>query len=551
MLHELRVENLLLIERAELRLAPGLNVITGETGAGKTVLAHALDLLLGGKARTGIVRPGAAEAYVEGVFDLPAELRTTLGDAVSPDAEELVLARRVGASGRTRALVNGRSATAGDLRDIGVALLSFYGQHEHRRLTLGSAQLDILDGYCGPAQLDLRRRASAAHDTARDARAALDALRADTGARERELDLLRFELDEIDLAAPDPGEHAELLARRERLRHLEALRAAALGAGEALAPEDGPGAAELLSAGGGLLDGVDGVDADLDALAVRWRAVALEATDLGADLRRYAEGLEGDPGALEAVEERLEVLDRLLRKHGGTIEAVLAHAHACRLRIAEQGDADARAGELEARLAAALAEQDAVGRELRGAREAAGPRLARAVEGGLADLAMEGARFEVRLEPREAGPAGSDAVEFLLAPNSGVPAGPVRDAASGGELSRVMLALLAIAGEGPGSTLVFDEIDAGIGGQTARAVGARLQTLAGERQVLCITHLAQVASLADRHFSIEKDPGADPARTTVTQLAEAQVVGELVRMLGGDADDVGARRLARELRKAA
>ena len=551
MLHELRVENLLLIERAELRLAPGLNVITGETGAGKTVLAHALDLLLGGKARTGIVRPGAAEAYVEGVFDLPEDLRETLGDAVAPDADELVLARRVGASGRTRALVNGRSATAADLRDIGVALLSFYGQHEHRRLTLGSAQLDILDGACGPGQLELRRRAAAAHDAARSARSALEELRTDAGARERELDLLRFELDEIDAAAPDPAEHADLLHRRERLRHLEALRGAALGAAEALAPDDGPGAAGLLSAGGGLLDGVDGVDAELDELTARWRAVTLEAADLGAELRRYADGLEGDPGALHAVEERLEVLDRLTRKHGGTIEAVLAHAEACRARITEQGDADARTGELEARLAAALADQEAVGAQLHAARAEAAPRLAREVEAGLADLAMEGARFEVRLEAREPGPAGADAVEFLLAPNSGVPAGPVRDAASGGELSRVMLALLSIAGEGPGSTLVFDEIDAGIGGQTARAVGSRLQALARERQVLCITHLAQVASLADRHFSIEKDPGADPARTTVTELAEAQVVGELVRMLGGDADDVGARRLARELRRAA
>ena len=551
MLHELRVENLLLIERAELRLAPGLNVLTGETGAGKTVLAHALDLLLGGKARTGIVRPGAAEAYVEGVFDLPDGLREALGDLVAPDADELVLARRVSAAGRTRALVNGRSATAADLRDAGMTLLSFYGQHEHRRLTLASAQLDLLDGFCGPGQQELRAQAAAAHEDARSARAALDELRRDAGARDRELDLLRFELAEIEAAAPDPAEHAELRARRARLQHVEALRGAALGAAAAVDPDEGPGAASLLSGGGALLDGVEGVDAPLDALAERWRSVALEAADLGGELRRYADGLEGDPGALEAVEERLAVLDRLLRKHGGTIEAVLAHADLCRGRVAEQDGAEARAAELEAALAGALARQRDVAAALRGARAAAAPQLAEAVSAGLAELAMEGASFDVRLEEREPGPTGADAAEFLLAPNSGVPAGPVRDAASGGELSRVMLALLSLAGAGPGSTLVFDEIDAGIGGQTARAVGGRLQALARERQVLCITHLPQVASLADRHFSIEKDPAADPARTTVTELAEQQVVGELVRMLGGDADDVGARRLARELRKAA
>ena len=551
MLHELRVENLLLIERAELRLAPGLNVLTGETGAGKTVLAHALDLLLGGKARTGIVRPGAAEAYVEGVFDLPDELRERLGDAVAQDAQELVLARRVGASGRTRALVNGRSATAADLRDIGVAVLSFYGQHEHRRLTLGSAQLDLLDGFCGPGQADLRARAAASHEAAHTARAALEDLRDGAAARERELDLLRFELDEIDAAAPDPAEHADLAGRRDRLRHLDALRAAAFGAAGALVPDDGAGAAELLASAGASLDGVAGVDPALDELAARVQTLTLEARDLGAELRQYADGLEGGAGELDGLEERLGLIDRLVRKHGGTVDAVLAHAETCRARIAEQDDAQARAGALDAQLEAALGDQHATSAALHDARAAAAPRLADAVSAALGDLAMEGARFDVRLEPREPGPAGVDAVEFLLAPNSGVPAGPVRDVASGGELSRVMLALLAIAGDGSGTTLVFDEIDAGIGGQTARAVGARLQELARERQVLCITHLPQVASLAARHFSIEKDPGADPARTTVTELSAQEVVGELVRMLGADADDAGARRHARELRRVA
>src|SRR4051812_32392839 len=316
---ELRVENLLLIERAELRLAPGLNVLTGETGAGKTVLAHALDLLLGGRARAGIVRPGAAEAYVEGVFDLPAALRGELGERLPADAEEVVLARRVSAEGRTRAYLCGRSAAVGDLREVAAGLIAFYGQHEHRRLTLASSQLDLLDGFCGPDQAERRQRAAAAHARVRELEAALEELTGLAGARERELDLLEFELAEIDGAAPDEAEEAELLGVRERLRHLEALRTAALGAAEAAAPEEGAGVVSLLGAGGAALDGTEGVDPALDVLAERWRALSYEADDLAGELRRYAEGLEAEPGALEAAEERLAALDRLGRKHGGPI----------------------------------------------------------------------------------------------------------------------------------------------------------------------------------------------------------------------------------------
>jgi DNA repair protein RecN (Recombination protein N) len=550
-LQELRVENLLLIERAELRLAPGLNVLTGETGAGKTVLAHALDLLLGGKPRPGIVRPGAAEAYVEGVFDLPDGLRAQLGERLPEDAEELVLARRVSAEGRTRALLNGRTATARDLREAAETLLSFYGQHEHRRLTLASAQLDLLDAFCGPEQAARREACAAAHARVRAAERVLAEVQERGGARERELDLLVFELEEIEAAAPDADEERELLAARERLRHLEALRAASLGAAEALTPEDGPGASGLLAAGEAVLADVDGVDPQLDALAERWRSLALEAADLGAELRRYGEGLEGEPGALEAAEERLAVLDRLKRKHGGSIADVLAHAERCRARRAELEGAEEAGARAEAEVGAARAERDRAAQALRETRATAAPKLSRAVRKALADLAMPGAAFEVVLEPRDPGPTGADGAEFLLAPNSGVPAAPIREAASGGELSRVMLALLGVANDRSSATLVFDEVDAGIGGQTARAVGARLRELAAGRQVLCITHLPQIASLAERHFSIEKDPGADPARTTVTELREPEVVGELVRMLGADAGDAAARRHARELLRAA
>jgi DNA repair protein RecN (Recombination protein N) len=555
---ELRVENLLLIERAELRLVPGLNVLTGETGAGKTVLAHALDLLLGGRARPGIVRPGAGEAYVEGVFELPDALRGELGERLPTDAEEVVLARRVSPEGRTRAYLCGRSAAVGDLREVATALLSFYGQHEHRKLMLASAQLEMLDGFCGAEHLARRAAFGATYARVRELEKSMAELRERAGARDRELDLLQFELAEIEAADPSEAEEAELLAARGRLRHLEALRAAALGAVQAAAPDEGEGVTALLATAGAGLDGVSGVDAALDGLAERWRALAYEADDLAAELLRYADGLADEPGALEAAEERLAVLDRLKRKHGGTVADVLGHAERCRERREELAGAEVALEEGSAELEAARADlADAAG-ELRAAREQAAPRLAAAVRERLADLAMEGASFEIALEERDPGPTGADTVEFVIAPNPGVRAAPLREIASGGELSRVMLALLGVAhgdsardAAGSDATLVFDEVDAGIGGHTARAVGAQLLALAEGRQILCITHLPQIASLAARHFSIEKDTGAEPARTTVRELRSGEVVAELVRMLGADADDAGARRHARELLKAA
>ncbi len=552
MLHELRVENLLLIERAELRLQPGLNVITGETGAGKTVLASALDLLLGGRARQGLVRPGAEEAYVEGVFELPDTLRDALGDRVPADADELVLARRVSAEGRSRAYLAGRSCAVTDLRDVAAGLIAFYGQHEHRRLTLASAQLELLDGACGAEHLAARAAYAAHLARVRALDGSLGELRERAGARDRELDLLSFELAEIEEASPSEAEESELVARRDRLRHVEALRVAARGGAEALAPDDGVGVTALLAAGGGGLEGVRGVDPALDPLAERWLALAIEASDLAGELRGYGEGLETDPGELEAIEERLAAWDRLKRKHGGTLALVLAHAQHCRERRDELDGAEVALEAATAALAAAREELGVRALALREARQAAAPVLAAAVRERLAGLAMGAAVFEIAVEPRdEPGPKGADSVEFRIAANPGVPAGPLREIASGGELSRVMLALLGVANDGSSATLVFDEVDAGIGGQTARAVGGQLRDLAAGRQLLCITHLPQIASLATRHFSIAKDATVEPAVTTVRTLGKNEVVGELVRMLGAGEDDVAARRHAKELLKAA
>ncbi len=554
MLLELRIENLLLIERAEVRPGGGLNAITGETGAGKTVLAHALDLLLGGKPRSGIVRPGAEEAYVEGVFELPdgllegealADLRERVGDGDG----EIVLARRVSAEGRTRAFVQGRSATAADLRELGGRLVSFFGQHEHRKLTVASAQLDLLDGFCGDAHMALRAQVADAHGRVRRLRAELEELRSRAGTRDRDLDLLRFELAEIDEVGPTVEEEEALTAERARLREVDGLRAAAAGGAEALIPADGDGGAvQTMAAAERLADAVDGADPALDALAARLRGLRLEAEDLGGELRRYLDDIDADPERLEQVETRLSEYDRLMRKHGGTVEAVLAHAERCREERARLENGEVAVEQAEADLAQAEQERTKLAAKLTKGRREAAPRLAKGVVAELAALAMDGATFEVVLEPREEiGATGAERVELMLAPNPGVPAAPVRESASGGELSRVMLALMAVAGAGGSPTLVFDEVDSGVGGQTARAVGDRLRALGAGRQVLCITHLPQIAAMADQHFRIEKSPGEEVALTRVERLEDKAVVEELCRMLGADAADAGARRHAKEL----
>ena len=559
MLRELRVENLLLIERAELRLAAGLNVLTGETGAGKTVLAHALDLLLGGRPRPGIVRPGADEAYVEGAFDLPEHLPGELGERLPPDVEEIVLARRVGSDGRTRAYLNGRSTTVGELRDLAGTLVSFYGQHEHRKLTLSAVQLQILDELCGEDHtLRLRGCAQAFAETRR-LTGELDALRELSAARERELDLLEYELAEIDAAALTEREHDELLAARERLRRIDALRSAAAAGAEALASDssDLPGSAQLLAGAASRLEALVGVDPRLDVLGERLRALLIESQDLATELRRYGEEAEiaqlgGEETRLEEIEERLARIEHLSRKHGGSVQAVLDHGARARARHEELAGAEVALARTEKRLGDARAALEEHVKAVSQARKSAAPRLARSVRDQLASLAMGEATFEVVLTPQDPGPSGGDAVEFLIAPNPGVPAGPLREIASGGELSRIMLAIMSVVtAPSMDSTLVFDEVDAGIGGHTARAVGARLRELGEGRQVLCITHLPQIASLGDRHFTIVKDTSARPTRATVVRLGEPEVVSELVRMLGADATDAAAHRHARDLRRAA
>ncbi|MDE3130202.1 MAG: DNA repair protein RecN, partial [Acidobacteriota bacterium] len=398
--------------------------------------------------------------------------------------------------------------------------------------------------------------------------------------RERELDLIGFELREIEEIDPSAEEEAELLGERERLRHREALRVAAATAAAALVPEDGDGAGALLARAAVELGAAGAFDGELSPLAERVAALRYEAEDVAAELSSYLDRLEAEPGRLELLEERLAAFARLARKHGGGIAEVIAHADACRSRRAALEDADVTFEAVAEALESAREARERIGAELADARREAAPRLAAAVLDRLEELAMADARFEITVAERAGGygPRGRDAVEFLIAPNPGLPIGPLREVASGGELSRVMLALLSAAHGGAagadgsgaagvgaearaatreaatrdgGSLLVFDEVDAGIGGHTARAVGKHLQALAAGRQILCITHLPQVAAAANRHFTIEKDASRAPAVTTVAAVEGDAVVGELVRMLGADQGDRAARGHARELLKAA
>jgi len=566
MLIELRIENLLLIERAELSLDRGLNVITGETGAGKTVLAHAIDLLLGGKSRKGIVRPGASEAYVEGLFAVPdgllkrpefAELRERLSD---PDATELALARRVTPEGRTRAYIEGRSATAADLQLLGGALVAFYGQHEHRKLTLAGAQLSSLDAFASsttPAHSERLDRLAALYAEANALQNRLAELELLNGRRERELGLIEFELAEIEELAPDVLEEEVLSAEREKLRAVDRLRVsgeAALAAfdGDESGTTEQSGAAELLATAVAKLQDAAGADQELDDVTQRADALMIELRDISGDLRNYTQSLSADPERLAFLDDHLDGYERLKRKHGGSIDAVLQHAERCREDRDRLSGSQTQIDESSARLTEVRDEQSKLAKQVSKARRAAAPKLAAAVRERLAKLALADASFEVSIaaidgDPR---PTGSDSVEFMIAPNPGIAPMPLRETASGGELSRVMLALLtAGAASGPEAlkTFVFDEIDAGIGGHTARAVGEQLGALGEDRQVICITHLPQVAAAADRHFQIEKSATDGEARTDVSQLSDREVVDELCRMMGADSDDNGARKHAREL----
>ncbi|HXH88472.1 MAG TPA: AAA family ATPase [Gaiellaceae bacterium] len=533
MLRSLRIENLVLIREAELVPAPGLSAITGETGAGKTILAQAFGLLLGAKGDAGFVGPGAQEAFVEAEFDAPEgfwddDELTGLAELAPEDEPGLVLARRVFADGRTRAYAWGRSVAREDLAAATERLLAMSGQFEQRRLARPAYQLDLLDTFAGEEQLRRRRELRAAWRELGAARRRHEELTRDAAAEELRL----AELEALVEATQrlEPGSERELQTERERLRHTTELVEGAAAAVEALAPDDGEGAASLAGTAERALAPLERIAPELERAGNELRDLALRLNDVGSDLRAYLASLESDPGRVEQVEEELErIADAKRRFRATTFEELLERAAAARTELEAIADGlDPAAAAAEA-LDAAEAAAQRLADELREARATAAEPFAAAVVAELRGVGMGDGEFRVELREREPVASGADEAVFLIRPNAGLPFGPVAATASGGELSRVALAIAAVGG---GETMVFDEIDAGIGGTTAHAVAETLRRLSERAQVITITHLPQIASVADRHFRVEKIAG-DPTHTRIAELDDGERRDELERMLGG------------------
>ena len=529
MLEELHVKDLALIEEVSLEPGARMTALTGETGAGKTALVGALKLLLGERADSGDVRHGSTETLVEGRFLV--------------DGAELIAKRRVTADGRSRCAIDGSMASVGDLASRLGPAVDLHGQHEHQALLRSATHVGYLDRWIGAdaeAALSVYHEARGGYADARDLRAELAERLAEA---ERQSGYLRFVADEIGAADPCEGEDDELTARLPALQHGEKLAAAAAAAVEGVRDEGG--ASDALARARASLDAVAGVDPALDAIAALLADVDAALEDAGAELRRYRDGIEHDPRALDEVMQRLSTLSGLKKKYGPALDDVLRARDAAlsTLEAFEQGESGL--AEADERVAASETAYRAAADKLIAVRAAAAPAFAEALGEAAADLALAGASFDVALEEldfdrwRESGP---HAVEFLYRPAPGTPARPLVRIASGGEVSRVMLALKSVLGAADDvPILVFDEIDAGIGGAAASAVGRRLARLAQTHQVVVVTHLAQVAAYADRHLVVSKDVSGRGAHTEVRVVEGEQRVAEIARMLSGDA---GASALA-------
>ena len=585
MIESLHIEDLGVIEEADLVLSPGLTALTGETGAGKTMVLTSLGLLLGQRAESTIVRTGAERALVEGVFTLdgasPAARRAAEAGAELED-DQLIVSRTVPASGRSRAHLGGRAVPSAVLSEVGAHLVSVHGQGDQFRLRSASAQRRALDSLGGREHAALCRRYAEAYRARQAAAEALEEWRAGARARRAEATRLRSRLAAVERLDPGPGEDARLAAEAARLERAEDLRRAASAARAALAGDEeavvsqAPDVLALVAAAERALAPVHDVDPGLSTLARRMRRLAIDSADIAAELGEYLDSLDADPERLARVQDRRAALTRVLREVGDgeqieDVDALLAFCARIAERLAElDGPRDASAA-LTGALAEADERLDRCAAELSAARRALGERLEDAVTGELEGLRMKGARLSVAFEPlAEAGPTGAETVTLLLTAHPGAPALPLGKGVSGGELSRIVLALevvLAEAGEhereaaGTRRTLVFDEVDSGVGGRAALEVGRRLARLARSTQVVVVTHLAQVAAWAATQLVVLKeqapagdgaDGGAGPGpagrtRTRVAAVEGAEREKELARMLSGHEDSDAALRHAAEL----
>jgi DNA repair protein RecN (Recombination protein N) len=574
-LEEMRIRGLGVIADAVLELHPGLTVVTGETGAGKTMVVTGLGLLLGARADAGAVRTGASSALVEGrvVVDPDGPVARAARDAGGElDDDVLLVARSVSGSGRSRAHVGGRAVPVGVLGTLAAELVTVHGQSDQLRLLQPARQREALDRFAGHDELV--SEVEAAHAELRDVEQRLREVVTRRRERAQEADLLRHGLEEVEAVDPQPGEDAALREEDARLGHADALRAAAELAHAALQSDDvdatgGADVTVLVAGARRALDAVRQHDPALASLDDRLAEIGYLLADVAADLASYAAGVDSDPARLAAVQERRAALASLTRKYGEDADAVLAWAQRASARLLELDDDDARVEALRAdsdRLRARLA--DAAGR-LSASRQTAAGRLGELVGAELAQLAMPHARLEVAVEQRNdadgvevplpggprrvaVGPHGADEVELRLAPHAGAPLRPVARGASGGELSRVMLALeVVLAGADPVPTFVFDEVDAGVGGRAAVEIGRRLAALARSAQVVVVTHLPQVAAYADRHLRVVKADDGSVTASDVALLDDEQRVRELARMLAGAEESGAAQAHAEELVEAA
>jgi DNA repair protein RecN (Recombination protein N) len=540
-LTELSVENVALIEEATLELSPGLNVITGETGAGKTLLATALQMLLGGRARSETVRSGARKATVEGTFILPEAtgsrfLAEALGDLAEEveDDDGLVLRRTLTGEGRSRCYVGGVSVPVRSLASLGKRLVSYHGQREQIRLTEPAEQLAILDDFLDEKASEARHEHGLIWRAIEGDRAALLEIKTTSEARLREVEFLRYQVSELESAGYDVQELSDLSRERDRLRNVTDLLRATAAASAALSSEDGTGAVDAVGRAASELETASGYDDGLSGLLKRLGGLSAELDDVLYELRSYVDVLEADPNRLEAVEDRLAAMRALERKYGD-VEGYLRES---RDRLSRLENLDEETSELEERLAEGERRLGVLATSLRSGREAAAGRLSGKVQENLEGLNLGKTTFRAELVPTEPGPSGTERVEFVIQPNPGEPELPVRRYASGGELSRIMLAIrLAQERLEPGATYIFDEVDAGIGGETATAVGAKLRELGGSNQVLTITHLPQIASEAGTHVVVEKEETQGRTITRIERIEGEERRRELARMLSGRIDE--------------
>ncbi len=558
MLALLRVRNLAIIDDLEVELGPGLNVVTGETGAGKSILVTALQLVLGARGRAEWVRTGAAKAEVEALFQLGDDpiVRARLEAAELEAGDELLIRRVVQPTGRTRAYINGRLATQAQLTTLAVGLADISSQHQHHSLVDPARHLEYLDAFARLEELraDVARAHAKLQSARRERQELVDALR-DRSDRE---DLLRFQVSEIRDTEPVAGEREKLEVERERLRHAEQLARAAGGAEEAIYAADGS-VSEQLARIAHDLEHAATIDGSLTELAAQVRSALSQLEDAAGDLGRYARDVRVDPGRLAEVEDRIDTLNRLTSKYGGSIEAVLQHANDAEEELA-------RLDQHESHLAAADEACDKartaalkVAKKLSKKRHQAAKGLGENISKELESLGMGGARVIVELAKLEGdrgmdvdgarlSPTGIDRAEFLIAPNKGEAARPLGKVASGGELSRAMLAIKRVlAGLGPTGTYVFDEVDTGVGGAVAEVIGRKLADVAKHHQVICITHLAQIAVYGDAHFQVSKSVVDERTQSEIARLNDKQRLEEIARMVGGVKITARTRAAAAEL----